>query len=68
MEDFKQSLRFLRFEYEINELIDLYSCDIPLSISPDEYMKVTLPKDILQRLQQIDLSHTGWAAIATFFD
>ena len=59
LEDFRQSLRYLRFEYDVNEMLDVYCCDIPLSISKDEEIKVFLPKDILERLQQLDLSSSG---------
>ena len=59
LEDFRQSLRYLRFEYDVNELLDVYCCDIPLSISKEEEIKVFLPKDILERLQQLDLSSSG---------
>ena len=59
LEDFRQSLRYLRFEYDVNELLDVYCCDIPLSISKEEEIKVFLPKDILEKLQQLDLSNSG---------
>jgi len=71
IEDFRQSYRYYRFEYEINELVDVYSCDIPKSISPDEFIKVTLPKDILAKLQEVDINNTGMVpveAIRTYID
>lgn len=40
-------------------MLDVYCCDIPLSISKEEEIKVFLPKDILERLQQLDLNNTG---------
>jgi hypothetical protein len=43
--------------------VDVYSCDIPKSISPDEYIKITLPKDILQKLQELDINNTGMVPV-----
>eukprot|EP01038_Epipyxis_sp_PR26KG_P008891 gene8891-11991_t len=58
LEDPKSSQRAKRFAYEVNELLESYTCSIPKSMKHNEFMQATFASDLIQALHPLDVNDT----------
>ena len=59
LEDPKQTGRKHRIIYELREFLDCISADIPRAMNHNEFLQASLPRNIDQVIQKLDLNFAG---------